>query len=375
MDYADKRANSLGRRSGAGFQEVPRRVRAIRAIRRRELCPFTIRLATMLDAGLPLVQCLEALHEQCEHAEFQRVIREVGQRIEAGDSLAEALTYYRELFGELYISMIRSGEAGGGLAEVTARLGAYLESSAALRRRLISAMTYPVMVMVLSILLTAGMILFIVPKFADIYADFDATLPAATRLLVAASAFMRRHFLVALAGTAAAIYLVRFMMRTEQGRKLWDEYVLKVPVFGKLVGKVALARMARTFASLVRSGVPILRTFEIAAQATGNAFYAGALEGAGREVEAGAAVVKSLKSRAIFPPMVIHMVGAGEKTGSIDTMLEKVADFYEDEVTAMLESLSSMIEPLLMVFLGVVVGGIVICMFLPIFKLSEIINV
>lgn len=350
------------------------KVRGIRNIRLNELMPFTQKLAAMLDAGLPLIQCMEALQEQTSNKEFARIIGRLKDRIEAGDSFAEALEHYRDLFGDLYINMIRAGEMGGGLAEVTARLAAYLEASSALRRRIKSAMTYPVIVMVLAAALTVAMLVFIVPTFADIFADFDAELPAPTQVLMAISDLIRKQALGVTVFLGAITYAGHRVKKTERGAFLFDEYMLKTPMFGPLVEKIALARMSRTFASLIRSGVPILKTMEIVSQATGNRFIGSALATCGGEIEGGSNIASALKRTRRFPPMVTHMVAAGEKTGNIDGMLEKVADFYEDEVSNSLESLSSMIEPLLMAFLGVVIGGIVICMFMPIFKMHEIVQ-
>lgn len=352
-----------------------RSIRGLRKITLVELGPFTLRLAAMLDAGLPLIQGLEALSEQTANMEFQRVIKEISSRVESGDSFAEALSRYRELFGDLYISMIRAGEMSGSLAEVTARLGSYLESSGKLRRRVKSAMTYPVIVMGLATILTLAMLIFIVPTFAKIYGDFGAKLPRATQFLMDVSNVIRHQAPIVLAVMGAIYYALKRFRRTDHGALVWDRYVLKAPVAGPLLEKIALARMSRTFASLIRSGVPILRTMEIVGEASGNKHIGKSLVDAGREIEAGAGLAASLKKCGQFPPMVIHMVSAGEKTGNVDGMLEKVADFYDDEVTNALESLSSMIEPLLMAFLGIVIGGIVICMFMPIFKMHEIVKV
>lgn len=350
-----------------------RHVGGARRIRLRELAPFTRKLAAMLDAGLPLIQCLEALAEQCEHREFKRVIVQLRTRVEAGDSFAEALYHYTDLFGELYISMIRAGELGGSLSEVAARLAAYLENSAALRRRVKSAMAYPAVVMVMALILSTAMLIFIVPTFESIYADFGAKLPAPTRMLMVVSVALRRYFPFVLIGLILAIYLFNRFRKSQRGAYLIDRYLLRAPVFGQLIEKIALARIARTFASLIRSGVPILRTVEIVATAAGNRFIGSALAKCGAEIEGGGSIATSLKHAGCFPPMVVHMIAVGEKTGNIDGMLEKVADFYEDEVKNTLDALSSMIEPLLIAFLGVVIGTIVICMFLPIFKMHEIV--
>ena len=328
----------------------------------------------MLDAGLPLIQCMEALSEQTQNLEFQKVIKTVSARIEAGDSFAEALGTYEVVFGELYVSMIGSGEMSGALAEVTQRLGSYLEASMGLRRRVKSAMTYPVIVMGLAGVLTIGMLVFIVPTFASIYEDFDAELPKATKFLMFLSDLLKKRLPIVAVVCVFIWWALKRFRSTEQGALLFDRYVLKAPVAGALIEKVALARMSRTFASMIRSGVPILRTVEIVGSATGNKFLEASLIRSGTEIEGGLGLAESLKKCGDWPPMLIHMVSAGEKTGNVDGMLEKVADFYDDEVSASLESLSSMIEPLLMAFLGIVIGGIVVCMFMPIFKMHEIVS-
>lgn len=373
----DRRAESV--RQGASgavkaAKSAPRQLRGIGKMTKLDLCPFTRRLAAMLDAGLPLVQCMEALSEQTATPEFRQVVKDVGARIEGGDSFSEALNRYKELFGDLYVSMIRAGEVGGGLAEVTDRLAVYLENSMAMKRKVKSAMTYPTVVMSFAFLLTTGMILFIVPVFKGIFADFGGTLPLPTLILVKVSDLMRQFALYMVAAVVAMVWLLRRYLKTPHGAMAFDKHVLRAPVAGKIIEKVAMARMARTFASMLRSGVPILRCMEIVSQATGNRYIGASLVAAGTKIEGGAPLAKAMQESGKFPPMVIHMLSAGEKTGNVDGMLEKVADFYEDEVTNALASLSSMIEPLLMVFLGVIVGGIVVAMFMPIFKLGSLVQ-
>jgi len=351
-----------------------KRIRGIGRMKKKDLCPFTVKLAAMLDAGLPLVQSMEALSEQCVTPEFSEVVVYLRERIESGDSFAEALQYYKPLFGDLYISMIQAGEIGGGLAEVTTRLGVYMEASQALVRKVKSALTYPVIVLLIASVLSALMILFVVPQFASIYDGFDAKLPAPTQFLINVSDYVKSKVLMVIVVSAVWIYIMITLKKTEQGGMIWDRFILKAPVAGNLIEKIALARMARTFASMLRSGVPILRTLEVCAQAMGNKHLGLAMTHAGKGIEGGSGIAESLAKENIFPPMLLHMVRAGEKTGNVDGMLEKVASFYEDEVANLLESLASMIEPLLMAFLGIVIGGIVICMFLPIFKMGEIVN-
>lgn len=350
------------------------KVKGIGRIRKHELCPFTQKLAAMLDAGLPLIQCLAALAEQTEDPNFRKVVDDIKARVEGGDSFAEALSVYNQLFGDLYVNMVRAGEMGGGLGEVTARLASYMEASQELIRRVKSAMTYPIVVMVLATLLAIGMLVFIVPVFEGIFEDFGGKLPAPTQVLVNISHLIRDKAPLVIIAIGGTIYGLKRYKKTDQGAMNFDRMVLKAPVAGALIEKIALARMSRTFASLLRSGVPILKTMEIVSQATGNRYIGRALSACGDDIEGGTNIGVSLKKSGQFPPMVIHMISAGEKTGNIDGMLEKVADFYEDEVSNSLESLASMIEPLLMAFLGVVIGGIVICMFLPIFKMHEVVS-
>lgn len=350
------------------------KIRNAGRIRKKEITPFTQRLAAMLDAGLPLVQSLDALVEQTDEESFANILTDIRERIESGDSLAEALSGYRKLFGDLYISMIQAGEMSGSLSEVTARIGQYMESSAAIRRRIVSAMTYPVMVLGLSLVITSALILFIVPKFADMYDDFGAELPQATKLLLKTSDFARGNAFLMLGIIAAVVYSAKFIRNTDKGGYIWDRALLQMPIAGTIIYKITVGRMARMFASLTRSGVGILDTFDIVSQGTGNRYLSKAVVRAQHDIEGGASIAQALRSTKVFPPMFIHMIGAGEKTGNVDGMLEKVADFYEEEVASTLESLSSMIEPLLMAFLGILIGGIAICMFLPIFNLGNVVN-
>ncbi len=361
--------NAPGKVSSGGVK-----VRGAKKIRKRELCPFTQKLTAMLSAGLPLIQCLTALSEQVEDPNFRPVVEDIKSRVEGGASFAEALEVYQNLFGDLYVNMIRAGEMSGSLGEVTARLSSYLEASAAMIRKIKSALTYPVVVVVLATILAIGMLIFIVPVFEGIFADFGADLPAPTQILVDVSDTVRNQTPLVVAIIIALTLILRHVKKTPQGALAVDRMILRAPVAGKLVEKIALARMSRTFASLLNSGVPILKTVQVVAQATGNRVIGQALASCGGAIENGANVGESLKKTGRFPPLVIHMVSAGEKTGNIDGMLEKVADFYEDEVNNTMESLSSMIEPLLMAFLGVVIGGIVICMFLPIFQMHEVVS-
>lgn len=375
VNYA-RSASSVGARpaaSPAAAVKGRKKTPGAKKIVLKELPAFTRQMAAMIDSGMPIVQTLEALESQAENKVFKDVIRTVRTQIEGGSSLTEALTKFPDVFSELYVGMLRAGELGGLLADTAGRLALYLETQARLRRKVISAMMYPCIVTAVALLLTAGMIIWIVPAFASIYADFDAALPGPTQFLVNVSEFVRSYapYVVAVL-TAFFISLGRFK-KTERGAYLWDKILLRLPVFGVLINKVALSRFASTFAQMTRSGVPILQALEITSVATGNKVMAKVIDNAKDIVERGEPLSNALVNDPNFPPMLIQMLGAGEKTGKVDDMLQKIAEFYEDEVDTTLAGLTSLIEPLLIVFLGILIGGIVLCMFMPIFKMHEIV--
>ena len=304
---------------------------------------------------------------------MQVIIAGLKKEIESGAALSEALRKYPSVFDELYVSMFEAGESGGLLAETASRIAGYLESAAALRRKVISAMMYPCIVTLVALLLTTGMLLFIVPVFEQIYDDFGANLPLPTQMLVTASNAVRNQFLL-VAGlfTVVIVALVQFK-KTEKGAYMFDNIKISLPVFGDLNKKVALSRFASTFSQLTRSGVPILKAMDIVAFAIGNRVLGKIVLDARASVERGEPLSSALVENKHYPRMLVHMLSAGEKTGTMDDMLEKIAEFYEDEVDATLSGLTSLIEPILIVFLGVVIGGIVVCMFMPIFKMHEIV--
>lgn len=351
-----------------------KRVPGARKIVLKELPGFTRQLAAMLNSGMPVVHCLNTLEDQTVNKSFRSVIAGLRQQIEGGMMLSEALSAYPDIFDELFVSMFRAGETGGMLAETSGRIAAYLEASGKLRRKVKSAMMYPAIVMTVAILLAVSMIIWIVPVFASIFADFGAKLPAPTQFLVDVSDAIRGHFLVVAVAVGAAIFVFMKWKKTKNGAYQWDRMTLKFPIIGDLVRKVALARFASTFAQLMKSGVPILKALDIVAFATGNKVLGKIILDARATVERGEPLSTALDKSKEYPRMLINMLSAGEKTGKVDEMLQRIAEFYDDEVQAMLSGLTSLIEPLLMVFLGVVIGGIVVCMFLPIFKMHEIIN-
>ncbi len=343
-------------------------------IRMKELPAFTRQLGAMLSAGLPVVQTLEALEEQNTNRVFKHVISGVKSRIEGGSSFSEALSQYPDIFDELYISMLRAGESGGMLAETTSRIASFLEGWIRLRRKVKSAMMYPVIVLIVALLITSSLIIWIVPVFASIYADFGAALPGPTQFLMNLSNGLRDNIVYVVAAIVVLAIAFGQFKKTAKGAYLWDAFRLKFPLLGDLVRKISLARFASTFAQLTRSGVPILQTMEIVAHATGNKVLSKILLDARANVERGEPLSDALRKSKVYPRLLIHMLSAGEKTGRVDEMLEKIAEFYNDEVETTLAGLTSLIEPLLIVFLGVVIGGVVVCMFMPIFKMHEIVG-
>jgi type IV pilus assembly protein PilC len=340
----------------------------------QDVVVFTRQLATMIDAGLPLVQSLTALEEQTQNKVFKPIVRQVTEKVQQGQALSEALAEHPKVFNRLFVSMVRAGETGGLLAEILDRIASYLEATARLKKKVKSAMTYPAIVCGIAICIALFLIIKVIPVFADIYKDFGAKLPAPTQVLIQISTFLRQYFIFAAVGAGLLVYGFIKFKKSKRGEPLWDRAKLHLPVFGKLIHKIAMSRFARTFAALVRSGVPILETLRIVAQSAGNVIVEQAVIATAARIEKGDNIAAAMSQHPIFPPMLVRMIAAGEQTGKVDVMLEKISDFYDEEIEATLAGLTSLIEPLLIVFLGVVVGSIVVCMFLPIFKLNEIVQ-
>jgi len=372
-DYAPS-SFSTGTASARARASKRKKTPGAKKLQHKELPVFTRQMAAMLSSGMPVVQTLDALEEQTSNKVMKTVIAGLRAEIEGGASLSEALRRYPDVFDDLYVSMFQAGESGGMLAETAGRIAGYLESAAALRRKVISAMMYPAIVTLVALLLTTGMLVFIVPVFEDIYSDFGANLPGPTRVLVTASNAIRHHAVVVLGVLTVAVVALTQYKKTEKGAYMWDNLKINFPVFGDLNRKVSLSRFASTFSQLTRSGVPILRSMEIVAYAMGNKVLGKVILDARANIERGESLSSALVKHKSYPRMLVHMLAAGEKTGTVDDMLEKISQFYEDEVEATLAGLTSLIEPLLIVFLGVVIGGIVVCMFMPIFKMHEIVG-
>ena len=340
-------------------------------VKMQDLVAFTRQLATMMDAGLPLVQALTSLEEQATSKIFKAVLKQVTEQVEQGQSFSEALAQHPLVFNEIYINLVQAGEAGGLLAEILERLATEQESSARLKRKVKSAMTYPTIVTCIAFSISLFLILKIVPMFADIFKDLGGKLPMPTQVLLKISATLQHYFLYVAALVAALGYALNRFKKTRYGTHKWDQLKLRLPVAGPLTKKVVLTRFARTFSSLTHSGVPILQTLKIAGCSAGNTVLELAAAGMVESIEKGDSLSVAMAQYPIFPPMMVRMVSAGEQTGRVDTMLEKMAEFYNEEVETTLAGLTALIEPLLIVFIGVVVGSIVICMFLPIFGMSD----
>ncbi len=338
-----------------------------------DLVIFTRQLATMIDAGLAMVQSLQGLAEQTTNKVMRDVIKDVCTRVEGGDSFSEALQKHPKAFTQLYVSMVGAGERGGLLAEILARLATYLENTARLRKKVKSSMMYPIVVTLVAIAITVFLLIKVVPVFGEIYTGFGGQLPGPTQFLVDLSNMMKSYFILFLLGGGGAVYGWLYFIKTKTGRFFWDSRRIKLPIFGPIAHKICLARFTRTLASLVRSGVPILDVLQIVSQTVGNVVMEKAIKTAAGDIERGESISAALGKHPVFPNMIIRMITAGEQTGKIDNMLERISDFLDEEIDTTLSGLTSLIEPILIVVLGVVVGGMVICMFLPIFKMSDLI--
>ncbi|MBK8000001.1 MAG: type II secretion system F family protein [Verrucomicrobia bacterium] len=339
-----------------------------------DLVVFTRQLATMIDAGLAMVQSLQALAEQTTNKVMRDTIKDVCTRVEGGDSFSEALGKHPKTFNKLYVCMVGAGERGGLLSEILSRLATYLENTAKLRKKVKSAMMYPVAVTLVAIGITIFLLVKVVPVFGEVYSGFGSKLPAPTQMLIDLSTFVQSYLIYMLAVTGGLVYGWMAWLKTPKGLEFWDSTRIRLPIFGVIAHKICLARFTRTLASLIRSGVPILEVLQIVSNTVGNVVMEKAIRASASDIERGEGISAALGKHPVFPVMIIRMVTAGEQTGKIENMLERISDFLDDEIQTTLSGLTSLIEPLLIVFLGVTVGGIAICMFLPIFKMSELVN-
>jgi type IV pilus assembly protein PilC len=333
------------------------------------LAVFTRQFSVMIDAGLPLVQCIEILANQQDHKGFQKILLQVRQDVEAGSTLADAMRRHPKAFDNLYVNMIAAGEAGGILDTILQRLSTYIEKSVKLRSQVRSALIYPVAVIVIAAIVVAVILLKVIPTFAALFTSLGAELPLPTRVVIAMSNFLARYFIFFVIGIAGVVFLIRRYYQTYNGRRVIDGLLLKLPVLGQILRKIAVARFCRTLATLTSSGVPILESLDITARTAGNAIVEDAIVEVRKSVEGGKTIVEPLRESGVFPNMVVQMIGVGEQTGALDAMLNKIGDFYEDEVDAAVAGLVKLLEPVMIFILGVVIGGIVIAMYLPMFTL------
>ncbi len=337
----------------------------------KEIVVFTRQFATMIDAGLPLVQCLDILATQQEQKTFRGVLFTVKAEVEAGSTFADALAKHPKVFDRLYTSLVAAGEVGGILDTILNRLATYMEKAEALKRKVKGAMVYPTSVLVIAIGVVVLMLVKVIPVFEKMFSDFGGALPGPTQVVIALSHFMQTYILHGIVGVVLLVALVRYLYSTERGRWHFDTLFLKLPIIGPVLRKVAVARFSRTLGTMLSSGVPILEALEIVARTAGNVVIEKELMVTRAAIAEGQTIAEPLSKSKVFPGMVVKMVAVGEETGSMDAMLGKIADFYDDEVDAAVSAMTAMLEPLMMVVLGGSIGGLLVAMYLPIFKIAE----
>jgi type IV pilus assembly protein PilC len=343
-------------------------------VKLKDLAVFSRQFATMVNSGLPLLRTLGILEEQTENSQLKKVLSEIRLDVERGNSLSGALAKHPRTFSPLYISMCRAGETAGNLDQILVRLADTIEREVTLRQKIKSAMTYPIVVFAMVILILAAMLLFVVPTFEDLYSSLGGTLPLPTRILLGVSETFRKFFWVVILLAIGASWLFRRWTKTDRGRRAFDRFKLRVPIFGSLFQKTALARFARTLGVLSRSGVPILQALDIVKDTVRNEVVADAVRDVQSGVKEGESIAAPLGAHKVFPPMVVQMMAVGEETGQLDQMLEKIADFYDEEIAATVDSLTSLIEPIMIAVVGGAVGLIVISLYLPLFRIIELIK-
>ncbi|KAF0095849.1 MAG: type IV pilus assembly protein PilC [Puniceicoccaceae bacterium 5H] len=365
-----RKGNSFWENQRLAKQRVYEKKAKTKKIALSKLTTFTQQLSAMLEAGLPLVQALEALQDQTEDPVFRIIIRNVKVDVASGTSFSEACAKYPKAFPNLFVSMVEAGEASGGLGSLMNRVSIYFEDTVKLMREVKGAMTYPLSVMGIAIGLIVVLMVFVIPVFKDMFVSFGSDLPAPTQMLFDVSMFFKNYILYIIPLVALIAFLLGKYFGTPKGRRVKDQLVRRMPIAGSLSREVSISRFTRTYAILLRSGVPILRAIEIVSRASNNTFIEHACTKISRQISQGGQLSEVLAEEEYFPPVVKHMARAGEQTGNVDGMMNKVADFYDDEVKVKVESLTSLMEPLLTCFLGVVIGAIVMAMFLPIFNLA-----
>jgi type IV pilus assembly protein PilC len=339
-------------------------------VKQHDIILFARQFSTMIDAGLPIIQCLDILYSQQANATFKKMLKEIKESVEGGATLAEALKKFPKHFDDLFANMIAAGEAGGILDAILRRLAAYMEKAARLKAQVKGAMTYPIVTLLIAIVVLAVILVFVIPVFEEMFADFGGELPIPTKIVVAMSEMVKSKILFIIVGIVFFIIAFKKLYKTEKGHDIVDELTLKTPVFGQLLRKVAVSKFTRTMGTMLASGVAILEALDIVAKTAGNRSVEKAIYSVRSGIAEGRTMADPLQESGVFPPMVCQMIGVGESTGALDAMLEKIADFYDEEVDQAVENLTALIEPFMLVFLGVTIGGLVIAMYLPIFKMA-----
>lgn len=365
LDISESKKGPLSNMIG-GFNFLKRKVRA------KELVLFSRQLSTLVSAGVPIVQGLTILIEQITNPAFKKIVDNLRTDIEAGISIAEAMARYPQAFSELYVGMIRAGELGGILDVILERISAYLEAAEQLKNRVKGALIYPAVVSTVAVGVTVFLLVVVIPTFKRIFSQFGTDLPLPTQILISLSEWLKHYILFIFIGFVIFLIVLRQYYKTEAGQTQIDGLLLKVPIFGVLLRKVAIAKFSRTFGTLVKSGVPILQALDTVAKTTGNKVVEIAVLKSKESIREGERIAEPLKASSVFPPMVIQMIAVGEETGNLDTMLAKIADFYDQEVDVAVDALTSMIEPIIIVIMGIVIGAIVIAMFMPMFQMGEL---
>ncbi len=336
----------------------------------KDIVIFTRQFSTMIDAGLPLVQCLDILSRQQENKTFRKVLTEIKESVESGSTFADALKKHPKIFDDLFVNLVAAGEIGGILDTILNRLAAYIEKAMKLKKQVKSAMTYPTTIIGVAFMVISVILVFVIPQFQSMFEDFGGALPMPTQVVINISDFIQGYILHIIVGTVLFVTGYKRFYASKRGREILDDLYLKAPVFGLLIRKVSVAKFTRTLGTMISSGVPILDGLDIVAKTAGNKTVEKAIYRVRQSISEGKTIAEPLEKSGVFPPMVCQMIAVGEQAGALDTMLNKIADFYDDEVDDAVANLTAMMEPLLMAFLGVTVGGLVIAMYLPIFKLA-----
>ena len=343
-------------------------------VKQRDVILFARQFSTMIDAGLPIIQCLDILYSQQGNATFKKMLKEIKESVEGGATLAEALKKFPKQFDSLFVNMIAAGEAGGILDGILRRLAAYMEKAAKLKAQVKGAMTYPIVTLIIAVVVLAVILVFVIPVFEEMFADFGGELPLPTQIVVAMSDMVKSKIVYIIIGLFLFIIAFKKFYGTEKGREVVDKLLLKIPVFGDLLRKVAVAKFTRTMGTMLASGVAILEALDIVAKTAGNKTVEKAIYSVRKGIAEGRTMADPLAESGVFPSMVCQMISVGESTGALDAMLGKIADFYDEEVDQAVENLTALIEPFMLVFLGVTIGGLVVAMYLPIFKMAGAIS-